>query len=35
MNKDFPHDILEDADEFASFLGWGRQVYEDFLFSRK
>jgi adenylate cyclase len=31
MNMNFPHDILEDIDELASFGGWDRDAYEDFL----
>lgn len=31
MNKRFPFNILEDADALASFMGWDRHVYEDFL----
>lgn len=31
MIQDFPHDILEDADELAGFRGWDRNVYRDFL----
>jgi len=31
MIQDFPHDILEDADELAGFRGWDRNVYHDFL----
>lgn len=30
MSKNYPHVILEDVDELASFLGWDRHVYEDF-----
>jgi len=31
MIQEFPHDILEDVDELAGFLGWDRDVYRDFL----
>jgi class 3 adenylate cyclase len=31
MIQNFPHDILEDVDELAGFLGWDRDVYSDFL----
>lgn len=31
MIQEYPHDILEDVDELAGFLGWDRDVYRDFL----
>lgn len=31
MSKSFPHEILEDAETLASFMGWDREVYKDFL----
>lgn len=35
MSKDFPHQLTEDVDELASFLGWDREVYEDFLAAQR
>lgn len=31
MKKNFPHELLEDVEELASYLGWDKKVYEDFL----
>ncbi len=31
MLNDFPHELLEDARELASYCGWSEEVYADFL----
>jgi class 3 adenylate cyclase len=35
MTEDYPHELLEDALELASFQGWSEDVYRDFLALRK
>jgi len=35
MSKDFPHELLEDIQELASYRGWNEDVYRDFLALQK
>ena len=35
MTQSFPYELLEDARELASYCGWSKDVYEDFLACQK
>lgn len=35
MAREFPHELLEDAQELSSYRGWSEDVYRDFLAMRR